>query len=248
MSQPPANGVPSTSAPFGDSSAPASAQGNASEDVTVKAETSTPKPDIAMADNEDKFTPAAGTPGGSQPPTGNPETHNTRAQSLAQTAAENRVSVAAKYPVYSWQYDELVFSDPPLALFNLMSENPATPLPAKNRRPRDQRHSFESKKGAKGGVTGRNAVAGSSKLARTPIAGGTPAEMVKEGSTAPKAEGEGGNGTAPDTPAAAAVVGIPGEPGSADVPVEFTNEMERAEHNRLHLARRKIIDEMDRWR
>ena len=249
MSQPPVNGDASTPAVAEGSSTPA--QGNPDGDVAVKAETSTPRPDVVMGDNEDTGTPAAGTPGGSQPPgAGTIETHQTRAQSLAQSAAEQRISVAAKYPVYSWQYDELVFSDPPLALFNLMNENPPTPLPAKNRRPRDQRDGFESKKKAKSGVT-RNATAGSSKLAGTPIAGavGTPAEAIKEGSTAPNVDGEGGgNGTAPGTPSAAPVVGIPGEPGSADVPLEFTNEMERAEHNKLHMARRKIIDEMDRWR
>ena len=44
------------------------------------------------------------------------------------------------------------------------------------------------------------------------------------------------------------VLGIPGEPGSADVPLEFSAEMEKAEWNRLNDARVKIIEEIDRWR
>jgi len=37
-------------------------------------------------------------------------------------------------PVYSYQYDEIVFMDPPEAFYNLMCQYPATPLPDSNRR------------------------------------------------------------------------------------------------------------------
>lgn len=37
-------------------------------------------------------------------------------------------------PVYSYQYDEVVFMDPPEAFYNLMCQYPSTPLPDSNRR------------------------------------------------------------------------------------------------------------------
>lgn len=133
------------------------------------------------------------------------------------------ISVSAKLPVHAWQYDELIFADPPLAFYNILNEHPPTPLPARNRRARDQReeHTVKKKKGR------MSTIASSVPNSRQ----GTP---VGDGSIPPA-------GSVPP-------VGIPGEPGSADVPLEFSAEMEKAEWNKLHGAKRQIIEEMDRWR
>jgi YEATS domain-containing protein 4 len=129
------------------------------------------------------------------------------------------ISIAAKLPVHAWQYDELVFSDPPLTFLNILNANPPTPLPPKNRRPRDQREQIQGIKKKKGRVS----------------------EIRRSVSRAVTADGEGDVIVA--TP-----YGIAGEAGSADVPLEFSAEMEKGEWNKLQEARRKIVDEMDRWR
>ena len=135
------------------------------------------------------------------------------------------ISIAAKLPVHSWQYDELVFNDPPAAFLEIMNEHPPTPLPAKFRRPKDQREKEEGPKKKKG----RPSVVRGDSRAQTqePGAAGTP-----------------GPGPGPVEP----TVGIPGESGSADVPLEFAKEMETGEFNRLTDARLTIIDQMDKWR
>lgn len=38
-------------------------------------------------------------------------------------------------PVHSWQYDEIVFTDPPKAFFDILQANPPTQLPRVKRRP-----------------------------------------------------------------------------------------------------------------
>lgn len=38
-------------------------------------------------------------------------------------------------PVHSWQYDEVVFTDPPKVFFDVLLNNPPTPLPKMRRRP-----------------------------------------------------------------------------------------------------------------
>jgi len=38
-------------------------------------------------------------------------------------------------PIQSWQYDEIVFTDPLQNFFNILIEHPPTPLPATKRRP-----------------------------------------------------------------------------------------------------------------
>jgi len=38
-------------------------------------------------------------------------------------------------PIQSWQYDEIVFTDPLQNFFNILVEHPPTPLPATKRRP-----------------------------------------------------------------------------------------------------------------
>jgi YEATS domain-containing protein 4 len=43
-------------------------------------------------------------------------------------------------------------------------------------------------------------------------------------------------------------VGIPGELGSADVPLEYSLAMEKGEWNKLDDVRVKIVEQMDRWR
>ena len=132
--------------------------------------------------------------------------------------AHHPLSIASKIPVHSWQYDELVFSDPPSAFLDILNEHPATPLPAKLRRPRDQREREEgSKKKLKGRASGINSRA---QTQEPTGAAGTPAPPV----------------------------GIHGEPGSADVPLEFAKEMEVGEQNRLIDMKITIIEQMDKLR
>jgi YEATS domain-containing protein 4 len=152
-----------------------------------------------------------------------PETNETPATTPAPAAPAAPVSIATKLPVHAWQYDEIVFSDPPLAFLNILNEHPPTPLPPKNRRPRDQREQVESTTKKKKGRV--------SEIRRSVSRAGT-GELGAEG-----AEGE-----------KEGVVGIVGEPGSADVPLEFSLEMQKAEWNKLQEARRHIIEEMDSWR
>jgi YEATS domain-containing protein 4 len=131
------------------------------------------------------------------------------------------VPIAPRLPVHSWQYDEIVFSDPPAAFLEILNAHPPTPLPAKFRRPKDQREREEGPKKKKG----RPSMLRDDSRAQTqePSAAGTPI---------------------PAGPA----VGAPGQPGSADVPLEFAKEMEIGEYNFLTDTRLTIIDQMDPWR
>nr|XP_018260892.1 YEATS domain-containing protein 4 [Kwoniella dejecticola CBS 10117]OBR83050.1 YEATS domain-containing protein 4 [Kwoniella dejecticola CBS 10117] len=158
--------------------------------------------------------------------------------------ATQPISIASVLPVHSWQYDELIFSDPPKGFLDILNENPPTPLPNKNRRPKDQREEHEaqnpssafSRKNKK--LKGRNSMG-------TSMAGSR-ANTVDIGTPTPSVTGAGaavGAGTS-----VGAGVGIPGELGSADVPLEFSLEMEKGEYNKLGDARRKIVEQMDRWR
>lgn len=127
----------------------------------------------------------------------------------------------AHLPVLSWQYDELVFNDPPAAFFDILNENPPTPLPAKLRRPRDQREANAPAKKQKG---------------RASTVGTTSRAQTQEPGT--------GGATGPAAPAG----GAAHLPGSADVPLEFAKEMELAELNRLTDVKLYVIDQMDTWR
>lgn len=154
-------------------------------------------------------------------------------------AATTPISIAARYPVHSWQYDELVFSDPSAAFLSLLNEHPPSALPPRNRRARDQREEFDIRKGKKGRKSvngGPLAVDGGSRTL-----GPTPSHSREP--TAASTSGEAVTGLA-----ALAKEGIPGEAGSADVPLEFSQEMEKGEWNRLNEARIRIVEEMDNWR
>jgi YEATS domain-containing protein 4 len=138
--------------------------------------------------------------------------------------ATHPLLVVSTQPVHSWQYDELVFSDPPSAFFDILNEHPATPLPAKLRRPRDQR---EIDEGPKKKSKGRASTSGVVSRAQTQEPAGTPAPAPA--STRPP-------------------VGSVGESASADVPLEFAKEMEIGEHNRLTDLKITIIEQMDKLR
>lgn len=143
-------------------------------------------------------------------------------ETITAQAQHHHLSIASKLPVHSWQYDELVFSDPPSAFLEILNEHPATPLPAKLRRPRDQREREEGPK--KKVLKGRASTSVSRAQTQEPTgASGTPAP------TGPQ-------------------VGIHGEPGSADVPLEFAKEMEIGEQNRLTDMKITIIEQMDKLR
>jgi YEATS domain-containing protein 4 len=139
------------------------------------------------------------------------------------------ISIAQKYPVHSWQYDELVFTDPTTTFLELMNAHPPTALPPKNRRARDQREGHDSREGGKKGKKARQSAG--------------PGSAIKGLMSGNMASGEKEKGLAAIPP-----VGIPGEPGSADVPLEFSQEMEKGEWNRLNEARVRIVEEMDSWR
>ena len=176
------------------------------EDIEVgKAELETPRPPTSPPVPE--ATPAEAEAAG-------------QVVQVAEAAPLQPVSIAATLPVHAWQYDEIVFSDPPLPFLSMLNAAPPTPLPPKNRRARDQRDAHEARAGkkTKGGGASSASVMGSRQ--------GTTEPTAVDGTTA----------------------GIPGELGSADVPLEFTQEMEKGEWNRLNDARVSIISEMDRWR
>jgi YEATS domain-containing protein 4 len=139
------------------------------------------------------------------------------------------------YPVHSWQYDEMVFSDPPANFLSLLEQNTPTPLPSRPRRPRDQREEHELRTGKKrakpsGARTGNTSRAGTEAPEGMTTRAGTPASV------------------ATPTPGQPPVIGVSGELGSADVPLEFSVDMEKGELNRLTETRVKIVREMDRWR
>lgn len=149
------------------------------------------------------------------------------------------LSIATRYPVHAWQYDEIVLSDPFQSLLTIMNAHTPTPLPARIRKVRDQREDWEGEKRRKKGGSAAATAAAKGSSSRTRAAGaGTGAD-------------ESDKSLDPTSILAISEkdrLGIPGEPGSADVPLEYTAEMEKAEWNRLNDARIRIIEEMDRWR
>jgi YEATS domain-containing protein 4 len=217
----------------------------------VKTEAGSVQPEPTVQDAEVKPVPSSQTPAAASAVAAvDPETTATPADGMdvdgeteapAESEAEAevivaeprfaQVSVAASFPVHAWQYDELVFADPYSTFLTIMNDHPPTPLPPKNRRARDQREEYAIKKGGK--KTKR-----SSSVFGTPSVGA--GSGPQESQAAPPA-------TVPPGPGITAI-GIPGEPGSADVPLEFSSEMEKGEFGRLNDARVHIVHEMDKWR
>ena len=194
----------------------------------VKAEVSTPKPSASSP----KSTTPAPSPAPNETATQPPETP-VPSQPLDAVQPIGPVSIASRLPVHAWQYDELVFSDPPSTFLSILNAHPPTPLPLKNRRARDQREAHEVRAGKKAkGRTSSVSMAVSRQGTTEPMAADAPPPVP----------------VVTPVPEQAVTVGIPGEPGSADVPLEFTQEMEKGEWNRLNDARIKIVAEMDKWR
>lgn len=199
------------------------------ESQVMKTETQTPKPDgeteASLAPTEtsatEAATPADATTGLATP--AEPVTINPYATSVG------------TYPVQAWQYDEMVFSDPPANFLALLEQHTPTPLPPRPRRPRDQREDHELRTGKKrakpsGARTGNTSRAGTEAPEGMTTRAGTPASVATP---------------APGQPP---VIGVSGELGSADVPLEFSADMEKGELNRLTETRVKIVREMDKWR
>ncbi|CAK9782393.1 hypothetical protein CC85DRAFT_279817 [Cutaneotrichosporon oleaginosum] len=199
------------------------------EGASTKAEVQSPKPeaeaDDSLAPTEasvtEDATPAEATTGVATP--AEPVIINPYATSVG------------NYPVHAWQYDEIVFSDPPANFLALLEQHTPTPLPSRPRRPRDQREEHELKTGKKrvkpsAARTGNTSRAGTEAPDGVTTRAGTPASV------------------ATPTPGQPPVIGVAGELGSADVPLEFSTDMEKAELNRLTETRVKIVREMDRWR
>ena len=227
-----ASGSGSTPAPSSSTPAPGVGpkedkqdQREASEkETSVKLESQTPKAedgDVSMAEASTS-TPAPA------PATTDP------AQPL------QPISIAARYPVHAWQYDELVFCDPSNTFLNILNANTPTPLPPKNRRPRDQREDYERKTGKKKVKARISSVSAAVSRAQSRAGTEVPGAEGDRASAAPVAGGVPAPGQTP--------VGLPGEPGSADVPLEFSQEMEKAEYNRLNDARIELVNQQDRWR
>ncbi|WVW86141.1 hypothetical protein I302_108182 [Kwoniella bestiolae CBS 10118] len=153
------------------------------------------------------------------------ESTQTETEPTDQIVIDPNTQAMLSLPVHSWQYDELIFSDPSKTFLDILNENPPTGLPRINRRAKTQRDEHESTTNNKRSKKnrGRQSVLGS--RANTEFQSPTP-------SLAAGAIGGGAGG----------------ELGSADVPLEFSQEMEKGEYNRLAEARRKIVDQMDRWR
>ncbi|WVR07701.1 hypothetical protein IAU60_004743 [Kwoniella sp. DSM 27419] len=243
-----AAGTPAT-APESTTEGDAAAGGESSvqgaeDDVKVEQSVEPEVKPSAAEDTQENKTPAAeenadtptGSVGTAAEPTQVSEVPDTEA-TVSQVVWDPSVSLTmvSTLPVHAWQYDELIFSDPPRAFLDLLNEHPPTPLPGKNRRPRDQREEWEVRHPSKKPTKGVRGGTASARGSRANTEAGTPAPV----SAAPPVAGLPGPGQG---------AGVPGEPGSADVPLEFSGEMEKGEYNRLAEARIKIVEQMDKWR
>ena len=122
--------------------ADAAKEGKQTDDQGIKAEVETP---IASTSSPKPSTPV-------EPPTSSDaKITDTPASQQSHEAHQptSPISIASKFPVHAWQYDEVVFSDPPLSFLSIMSSFAPTPLPAKNRRARDQREAHDARIGKK---------------------------------------------------------------------------------------------------
>lgn len=210
---------------------PANGSSAATDDIKeAKAEPDTagqPSVPASTAGDQSKASTEASTDAATETATPAVDSAAVATPSAAPAAALPISTVASTYPVHSWQYDEIVFSDPPANFLQILEEHPPTPLPARNRRPRDQREQHDLKSG---NSKKKRAISRVGSRAGTETRQGTPVTPMT-----------------PQTPVAGQV-GIPGEPGSADVPLEFSLEMEKGELNKLTETRIRIVHEMDRWR
>ncbi|RSH91807.1 NuA4 histone H4 acetyltransferase complex and the SWR1 complex subunit [Saitozyma podzolica] len=175
-------------------------------------------PAAATTGDGEQIKSEASTPARNATGTPATEGEGTEPPKMEEMTQPQTLSIASKYPVHAWQYDELVFSDPLPAFYTLLNQHPRHPFPPK---------------------TGGHAIKGKSTRDVTVEPPQTPAPAA-EGSVGPA----GGN----NTPGGTVVVGIPGELGSADVPLEYSLAMEKGEWNKLDDVRVKIVEQMDRWR
>lgn len=237
---------PAVALPVADSQAPTPATEKNDEDGDVKMEaeegdvkreTGDVKGETGEGEGEtgdvkgESETPIQTPAEPSQVPTEVSETPAEDAPQAPIAAAPLVPTVASTYPVHAWQYDEVVFSDPPANFMSILEDHPPTALPPRPRRARDQREEYELK-------TGKKKARPSSGLARGSVS--------RAGTEA--AEGVNTRAGTPATPQTPAFVGVPGELGSADVPLEFSADMEKGEANKLTEVRIHIVKEMDRWR
>lgn len=220
--------APATAAP-GAETTPANASTTATDDLKeAKAEPDTPVQPSVPASTAGEASTEASTDAATGTATPAVDSATVATPSAPPAAAAPPIpTVASTYPVHSWQYDEMVFSDPPSNFLQILEEHPPTPLPARNRRPRDQREQHDMKTG---NSKKKRAISRVGSRAGTETRQGTPVTPMT-----------------PQTPIPGQV-GVPGEPGSADVPLEFSLEMEKGELNKLTETRIRIVQEMDRWR
>jgi YEATS domain-containing protein 4 len=262
-------GVPLLPAP---TPAPAPPKMPAEQDSSVREETVTAgaTPVTARTDG-DSLTPAPPTagieapeapapPSAAQPAPSTEDT--TDASQQVEEGQETKPALPAEssiqslsLPVHSWQYDELVFYDPLPSFYNLMINHPATPLPVKSKRPRSQRAMFEED-----GVKKAKVVVKVKADAETPVALSALTPVDAAGSVPPATAtasnaGAGDDDQTPieeqevvvDVVPTQTVAGV-GELSSADIPMEFTQSMEKEEAKRLDEVRIAMIEQMDRWR
>ncbi|WWC91675.1 uncharacterized protein L201_006621 [Kwoniella dendrophila CBS 6074] len=151
------------------------------------------------------------------------------------------ISIASILPVHSWQYDEIIFSDPSKAFLDILNENPPIPLPYKNRRSNNQREEYDS------------SALNNNNNKKSKKQKGRQSTINSRANTSTEFSGTPSSTPAPTTPSVVVqqqqpVIGIPGELASADIPLEFSLEMEKSEYNKLNEARKKIVEQMDKWR
>ncbi|ODN73207.1 hypothetical protein L202_07766 [Cryptococcus amylolentus CBS 6039] len=213
-------------------------------EVDTPAETpiDTPAPTAALAPAPAAAPGQESTPAPSDPSQQAPPSTSTPAPEIAPSTPASTLPAPYAAPVHSWQYDEIVFHDPPRVFLDILNAHPPTALPPKNRRAfLTQRQEADGKKKKKlnSGLAGSSA---------PPSAAGSVAGRSRAGTAE---TGAGILGTpVPDMgqpiPNILGVVG--NQMSTLDVPLEFSQEMAKGENNLMVEARIKIVDQMDQWR
>ncbi|ODN94691.1 hypothetical protein L198_04832 [Cryptococcus wingfieldii CBS 7118] len=212
-------------------------------EVDTPAETpiDTPAPTAAPAPAPAAAPGPESTPAPSDPSQQAPPSTSTPAPETAPSTPASSLPAPYAAPVHSWQYDEIVFHDPPRVFLDILNAHPPTALPPKNRRAflTQRQEADGKKKKLNSGLAGRSA---------PPSAAGSVAGRSRAGTAE---TGAGFLGTpAPDMgqpiPNILGVVG--NQMSTLDVPLEFSQEMAKGENNLMVEARIKIVDQMDQWR
>ena len=216
-------------------------------------ESLTPAPPTATTDVEMAAQGEAGASGSTAGEEASAEAKPSDNQESSQEAKPDVAESSSKplsLPVHSWHYDELLFCYPLPAFYNLMSNHPATPLPVRSKRPRSQRATIEED-----GVKKAKVVVTVKADTATPAPTAAPIEETKEEAATDAAEPNPNTDETQIEEQEIVVDVVPtqnlagvGELSSADVPMEFTQTMEKEEAKRLDEIRISMVEQMDQWR